>query len=276
MGINKSVLYGLMYAAEHDMDFKNTLTIGRQQIYYANISKILHGYTPPHVNYAEELFRYFGAESVDSIDYSDYEGATIIHDMNNPVDSCLKNKYSLVFDGGALEHVFNYPLALKNCMDMVKPKGHLVLYTPANNDFGHGFYQFSPELFFSVLCEKNGYTDTKIFMHDDFFRWYEVVSPKHLGERITMCLPNSHRPLYMLVVSKKTGVVPDVLFVMQSDYVDLWSKPAIKNQKVSLLKKTYRLVVPKIIRLRVGKIVQRMKYRKYYIRVNSFPRTGEK
>jgi hypothetical protein len=64
----------------------------------------------------------------------------------------------------------------------------------------------------SLLCEKNGYTDTKIFMHDDFFRWYEAASPKCLGERITMCPPNSHRPLYMLVVSKKTGIVPDVLF----------------------------------------------------------------
>jgi hypothetical protein len=29
--------------------------------------------------------------------------------------------------------------------------------TPANNQMGHGFYQFSPELFFRVFSQENGY-----------------------------------------------------------------------------------------------------------------------
>ncbi|MDR1149764.1 MAG: class I SAM-dependent methyltransferase, partial [Spirochaetaceae bacterium] len=86
------------------------------------------------------MFKHFGAVTVDSIDYSDYEGASIVHDMNLPVPGHLKEKYDCVWDGGALEHVFNYPTAIKNCMDMVKIGGHLILETPCNNQCGHGFY----------------------------------------------------------------------------------------------------------------------------------------
>jgi len=40
--------------------------------------------------------------------------------MSQPIDTIHKNKYDLVFDGGTLEHVFNFPVAIKNCMEMVK------------------------------------------------------------------------------------------------------------------------------------------------------------
>ncbi|MDR3356204.1 MAG: hypothetical protein LBO04_03345 [Spirochaetaceae bacterium] len=53
-------------------------------------------------HYSEELFRCFGAETVDSIDNSDYENATISNDLNMPVNDGLKNNYSCVWDGGTL------------------------------------------------------------------------------------------------------------------------------------------------------------------------------
>jgi SAM-dependent methyltransferase len=201
--------------------------------------------------YAESLFKHFGAVTVDAIDYSDYEGANIIHDMNLPIPDSLKNKYDCVWDGGTLEHVFNYPIAIKNCMEMVKTGGHLILETPGNNQYGHGFYQFSPELFFSLLDRHNGFIDTKIFTQDDFNRWYEIIPPKITKMRTSICL-RKKKPTLSFVISKKINDVPDMISVLQSDYVETWNyktdEEKIQNHEKSIMeccKELYLKFVPK-------------------------------
>lgn len=241
MGIVKSSIFGMRYAAANGVEFKNTLMAARQAILMPKreIEKILQiggggGLDELYratnkFPYAEWVFKYFGAETVDSMDYCDYEGANIIHDLNIPVPASLKNKYDCVWDGGTLEHIFNYPAALKNCMDMVKPGGHLILETPSNNCFGHGFYQFSPELFFSLLDKHNGFSETKIFIQGGFNRWYEVISPKITKMRTSICCTNG--PAMLFVISKKIGGVPDTISALQSDYVDMWN--SAKNTAAS-------------------------------------------
>jgi SAM-dependent methyltransferase len=195
--------------------------------YPDNGAKIIESIFTKPALFSEGLFEYFGAEKVDSVDYSDYEGATIIHDMNTPIDNHLKNKYDVVWDGGCLEHIFDFPVAIKNCMDMVKPKGHLILETPANNFFGHGFYQFSPELFFSLLDKHNSFTNTKIFMQGNHNNWYEVISPKVIKKRHVLC-PTSKESL-MFIISEKTADVPEVITAFQSDYVDVWNDSVMQQ-----------------------------------------------
>ncbi len=107
-----------------------------------------------------------GATRIESIDKADYEEATILHDMNQPVPDQLKGSFSLVFESGTLEHVFNFPQSIKNCMEMVRVGGHFVGITIANNLMGHGFYQFSPELYYRVLSPEMG------------SRWKGCGSPK--------------------------------------------------------------------------------------------------
>jgi hypothetical protein len=106
---------------------------------------------PGNIWYSEDFFRFIGAKTVDSFDYSDYEGATYIHDMNKQINSSFKQQYSVVLDSGTLEHVFNFPIAIKNCMEMVQEGGYYLGITPVNNFMGHGIYQFSPELFSAYL-----------------------------------------------------------------------------------------------------------------------------
>ena len=105
----------------------------------------------------ETLFQSLGASSVDSMDNSDFEGARLVHDLNQPIPADWKGRYDAVIDGGTLEHVFNFPVALRNVMEMVQPGGRLFIHNCANNLCGHGFYQFSPELFFRVLSPANGF-----------------------------------------------------------------------------------------------------------------------
>ena len=61
------------------------------------------------------------------MDISDYEGAQIIHDLNFVIPERLEKKYDVVIDGGTLEHIFNFPIAISNCMKMVKEMEKVII-----------------------------------------------------------------------------------------------------------------------------------------------------
>jgi hypothetical protein len=260
MGINSGSLRMMCFAVKNGVDFSKTVTIGRQlfQIQKEELNEILSGYDSQYRNspqmeklnrifyaesrpYAEPLFEYFGAKTVDSIDISDYENATIIQDMCAQIDGKLKNKYTCVWDGGALEHIFHYTTAIRNCMELAQTGGHLILETPGNNWFGHGFYQFSPELFFSLLDKQNGFAGTRIFMQNDMLNWYEAVSPKTLKARTGICCSLS-RPMLMYVLSKKINDTPDIINAYQSDYQTAWDNNDPIDKKATVGSKSIRLL----------------------------------
>lgn len=101
-----------------------------------------------------------GATEVVSINMSDYQGSSIVHDMNLPLAEKrpdLAEEFDLVIDGGTLEHVFNFPVAVANLMFLVRKGGHVLSANPANNLSGHGFYQFTPELMHRIYSGTNGF-----------------------------------------------------------------------------------------------------------------------
>ncbi|HEY5748467.1 MAG TPA: hypothetical protein VIU12_20495 [Chryseolinea sp.] len=171
--------------------------------------------------YVEPLLRHLGAQLVESFDASSYENATHLWDMNTPVSSEFHDRYSLVLDGGTLEHVFNFPNAISSAMRMVRKDGHLIVCVPADGMFGHGFYQFSAELLYSLFSPSNGYNVAKMFIFQDYARApiYEVISPAALQQRNKLC---SNMPALLYAICKRIGDVPDKLEVMQSDYVNAW------------------------------------------------------
>lgn len=171
--------------------------------------------------YADQLFRLLGTKEVHSIDFSNYEGATILHDMNQAIPEHLKNQYDLLFDGGTLEHIFNFPVALKNCLEMVKVGGRIIICTPANNMCGHGFYQFSPELFFRVFSDVNGFKIVRIVAVDmETGKWFNVIDPERVRSRVE--LVNFHS--VSLYVEAEKIAIKDVFkqVPQQSDYVVSW------------------------------------------------------
>ena len=62
--------------------------------------------------------------------------------LNQPLSADLEEAFTAVVDCGSLEHVFDFPAAVRNCMRMVAVDGHSLSVTPADNWAGHGFYQF--------------------------------------------------------------------------------------------------------------------------------------
>lgn len=187
--------------------------------------------------WADPLFKLLGACEVEAIDASDYQGASVIHDLNEPIPPELHERFDVVFDCGTLEHVFNVPVALKSYMEMVRVGGHLILVLPANNYFGHGLYQFSAELFYSALSQQNGYIAQRVLICNEEgdivhrFRGraqvslaygprYDVADPRVVKQRVTLV---DKRPSMLMVQAKRTAVTsvfktpPE-----QSDYLTLW------------------------------------------------------
>ncbi|GDY19114.1 hypothetical protein LBMAG56_04590 [Verrucomicrobiota bacterium] len=253
MGIALNAAKMLLQAKRSGVRFDETLTLGRQYMLLGpeRIEALLteYGCWPPpegaeafrralrETRWRFELFaRALGAKNVSSCDASAYEQATFVHDLNQPVPADLEQRYDVVIDGGTLEHVFNFPVAMANSMKLVKPGGHLILFTPANNYFGHGFYQFSPELFYRVLAPENGFVVERMLGWEEgdgmssLFGvnysfpiegpWYDVPDPAVVRQRVTLL---NRTEVVLFVLARKVAHVP--LFQktpQQSDYVPQW------------------------------------------------------
>lgn len=184
--------------------FRDVLTLGRSDFLVdrRDLRRLLagaaldrdavQGFLSREHPYADPLFVLLGAEKVDALDASAYEGANVIHNLNEPVPQRLKEQYDLVYDGGTLEHVFNFPLALKACMEMARVGGYVMTHNPANNMGGHGFYQISPELYHRAFGKENGFAVESVIVFEAYrqkraaarARVYDAADPVALGRRI--------------------------------------------------------------------------------------------
>lgn len=97
---------------------------------------------------AADLFQNLGFETVSALDISDYEGADVIADLNDPtLPDTLGRQFDLIYDSGTIEHIFDAPTALRSLARMVKKGGAIVHATPSNGFLDHGFWQVSPDLY---------------------------------------------------------------------------------------------------------------------------------
>ena len=227
------------------VDLGRVLTLGHQHVHLAPATyrRVLAGLGLPLASdvpgFADDLLRAMGAAHVESLDVSAYEGATRLHDLNEPVPAAWHGQFDLVFDGGTLEHVFNVTTALKNCMQMVKPNGRFVSVTVPNNWCGHGFYQFSPELFFRALSPENGFSVVEMYFADVEGRHcYRVVDPAVVQARVQLWTSD---PVLLLVHARRDAV-RDVFATVpqQSDCVSDWAgdKPAPRPTQFSAWKES--------------------------------------
>lgn len=183
--------------------------------------------------YCEPLLKHMGFLQYESFDFNDYENPTHTHDFNKPISHEFEKRYDLVFDGGSLEHIFNFPIALRNCMQMVKPGGVFVTSTPCNNQCGHGLYQFSPEMYFSLMRGNNGYQMLDLLCHETTPNtdWHRMVDPDIIKNRVVL---HTWKEIMMIVIARRTATddLPEFQ-VQQSDYQTLWAGEKLSKQPLS-------------------------------------------
>lgn len=275
MGLDTNGVRFLLEAKHSHVNFEQCVMLGRQEMHVTpkELKRIFdqQGLTlsPPQLKdmldnpvgggsgFAESFLNYLGGQRIFSIDYSAFENATHICDLNVDVPDDLIGACDCVIDGGTLEHVFNFPTAMRNSLRLVKPGGHFLGITPCNNFMGHGFYQFSPELFFRIFTERAGFELQRLFITEDrkFAKWYWVEDPNRVGQRVRL---TNQRPTYLLVQAKRIELkeLTDIT-LQQSDYERRWQhgpedKAAAQNGRA--WHKTIKGLLPRDIRKKIKRI----------------------
>jgi hypothetical protein len=130
MGLDTNGIKFLLSSHRNGVSLRRTLMVGRQilNLDFHEFKRNLKGFSlyksddqvenllTVDGGYAEGFLKTLGAETIDSLDYSNYEGANLLHDMNLVIPDGLKRKYDLVLESGSLEHIFNFPVSMANCM----------------------------------------------------------------------------------------------------------------------------------------------------------------
>lgn len=96
---------------------------------------------------SQDFFGLLGATPVESLDRFGGEGATLIADLAQPLPESLVGVFSLVIDGGTLEHVSDIAFAFENTARLVAVGGVVIHVSPISGWENHGFYSLQPQLF---------------------------------------------------------------------------------------------------------------------------------
>jgi SAM-dependent methyltransferase len=231
VGIDLTGIRALAFANRvYKFDFRNTVTLGRHEIHfwkpeYDTVGKTFnfeYDDTLALGTFCEPLLRKLGAENITSIDASAFEGASLIHNFNLPVSKNLHGQFDAFLDFGTIEHIFNTAQVIDNIVKLIKPGGSILIATNANGFTAHGFFQYSPEFFYSVFSERNGFRDTSVFLVRTALpkTWHLIKRPGALKRRND---PPFEQQTQLLVFSRKFRDV-DSLNVTQSDYDDTWKR----------------------------------------------------
>lgn len=174
----------------------------------------------------ESTFGALGFSGVESLDISDIEGADHIVDLNgSETPSHLNGRFDVIFDGGTLEHIFHLPNALARCAEMLKKDGTLIHNGPMNNWADHGFYQFSPTLWFDWFVANNWTVRESVMIRlahkpasgnwDEGGEWrFDPLPPGCLGARRQL----DDHPYLMLMAAQKSTASTWHATPMQSMY----------------------------------------------------------
>jgi hypothetical protein len=254
MGLDSNAVQFLIAARKQGVQFGRTIMLGRQ--HFGVPAELVcdfmarQGFPTAGIKeaiksdvFSEPFFKAIGATHVDSLDNAEFEGANHIHDLNLPIPADWKEKFDVVYDGGTMEHVFNFPVALRSAMEMLKQDGRLFINTQVNNTAGHGFYQFSPELFFGALSAENGFEVERLVVYrtGPYGRWYEVSDSNKIRERVELI---SFTPICALVQAKRVKVMPVFeKWPQQAIYEDMWETKEDKKSH------WFRASFPRLARL---------------------------
>ena len=179
--------------------------------------------------YADAMWDEFDFGHVESMDMSDFEAADHVHDLNVPVDPALHGKFDFIFDGGTIEHVFNVPQALANVFNMLKTGGTFVSANGMNGWYGHGLYQFNPDLVWSYWQRAAGceVVQCVALPKDPNHPGVDMPDPANEGVRLRKLWQQLPRDqIYLYYQIKKTEGAALTGPAMQSDYQNRWDKAA--------------------------------------------------
>lgn len=175
--------------------------------------------------YSETMLENLGFGAAESLDFSEFEGATHVADLGAPLPEEFHDRYDFIFDGGTMEHIFNVPVALANVFRMLRENGVFFSVTNLNGFWWHGLYQFTPELVYSFWERSAGcqILDCAAVPQDTRKAEVHLPDPGKLGRRLGHLenkVPKGR--VYICYAVRKLPMAKLAGDVYQSDYVTAW------------------------------------------------------
>lgn len=109
----------------------------------------------------DSFFSMFTDAEIHSVDVTDYENASIIHDMNFPVPDEHKGQYDFIYNGSVMDNIFNAAQFLINCSDLLAPGGRVV-HVESAALIGRSYNTFTAD-WFNDYYAINRFKDCKVF-----------------------------------------------------------------------------------------------------------------
>ena len=166
-------------------------------------------------------FQMLGIDDYKDIDAFDFDRPAVQHDMNLQLPADYLGSCGLVIDGGTAEHIFDVRQVLTNTAQLLRVGGHVIHM--ASIELDHGFYSFSPCLFYDFYAA-NGFSDFSCYiMQFDYrnilheYRDTVPVFEYQYGMRMDDLL-DAHRKPAVFFVARKDREQDGLVVPMQGIY----------------------------------------------------------
>ena len=182
----------------------------------------------------EVFFNLLGVEEVFIMDVSEYEGASIIHDLNNAIPESLEGQFDFIIDGGTFDHLVNLRTAFDNVFKMLKIGGRVFQWNAASNFVGAAYISFSPDFFYDYYIV-NQFSDCKVYLAEvDHFSQRELWDLYEFEGLDRYDHFKSNRVLMTIVLAEKGSSSTYESIPVQSQYRDehLWQ--AYRNSQKTI------------------------------------------
>jgi len=109
------------------------------------------------------FFKLMGIVDLVTMDVTEYEGAEIIHNLNQRIPESLCNQFDFIIDGGTFDHLFDLRTAFENVVRLLKPDGRIFHWNAASNFTGAAYLSFAPDFFFDYYTV-NRFNDCQVYV----------------------------------------------------------------------------------------------------------------
>lgn len=111
----------------------------------------------------EVFFNLLGIKEFNVMDVSKYEGADIIHNLNEPIPAALENQFDFIIDGGTFDHLLDLRVAFENVVKLLKVGGRIFQWNAASNFTGAAYISLGPDFFYDFYL-LNKFIDCKVYI----------------------------------------------------------------------------------------------------------------
>lgn len=281
MGYPKAVLQLIARGLKDEDCSGKVLTFGRNGVDagYQDLLEIFrlenkkHVLLPPEERIVDPLtqfgasihqdvfFKMMGYSEVHAVDYYPNEKPTFILDLNKKIPPELEGQYDLVSDSGTMEHCFDVKEVLFNTVRLVKTGGYVCIHTPMSGFVNHGFYSFSPTLFFDFYGE-NGFEKMQLSILRDCGGGSKIKMKRYDYDPATAEVMGDLFPKSLVFFLAKKKSSQEIRVPIQGYY-----RAEFGGENVEKKKEAWKEAVKKILGTRLAYFLYRMslKVRRFVI-----------